>query len=118
MKTYKNVDQYIKKADKDKQEVLQEIRQMILNSFKNVEEEISYGMPSYKYANKPFFHFAAMKGHLGIYPTPGPILTLAKELKDYSTSKGCVRLTYGKPIPKKLIMKLLKERIKEIKKEK
>lgn len=118
MKTYKNVDEYIKKADKDKQKVLVEVRKLVADNFKLVEEKIAYGMPAYVYESKPFFYFAAMKGHLGIYPTPGPILALQKELKDFSTSKGCVRLEYNKPLPRNLIIKLLKERIKEIKLEK
>ncbi len=118
MKTYKNVDEYIKKADKDKQKVLLEVREIVTDNFKSTEEEISYGMPAYKYKGKPFFYFAAMKGHLGLYPTPGPILTLQKELEDFSTSKGCVRVEYDKLLPRILILKLLKERVKEIKAEK
>jgi hypothetical protein len=78
MKTYKNVDEYIKNADKDRQKVLLEMREIVTDNFKSTEEEISYGMPAYKYKGKPFFYFAAMKGHLGLYPTPGPILTLQK----------------------------------------
>lgn len=115
MKSYKNVEDYIKKADKDKQSVLKELRDLVLKSAPKAEESISYGMPAYDFNGKPLFYFAAMKGHLGIYPTPGPIVVLKNELEEFSTSKGCVRVPYKKELPKTLITKLIKERIKEIK---
>lgn len=115
MQSYKSVDEYIKKADKAHQGVLKEVREIIHKTAKGTEESIAYGMPAYKLNGLPLFYFAAMKGHLGIYPTPGPIKILEKELKDFSTSKGCVRVLYNTKIPKSLISKLIKERIREIK---
>lgn len=115
MKVYKNVDEYIKKADKDKQGILKEVRILVKKLAPKAEEKVAYGMPAYFYNQKPLFYFAGMKGHLGIYPTPGPIITYKKLLADFSTSKGCVRVPYGGTLPKKLISTLIKERIKEIK---
>jgi uncharacterized protein YdhG (YjbR/CyaY superfamily) len=117
MKTFKNVNDYIAHADKDKQTLLQELRGIVQSTVKDVEESIAYGMPAYSWKGKPLFYFAAMKGHLGLYPTPGPIVTCKELLRDYSTSKGCVRVPYGVKLPKALIVKLLKERIKEIRSE-
>lgn len=74
MKTYKNVTEYIQKADADKQSILKEVREIVQVTVPNAIEEISYGMPAYTWREKPLFYFAAMKGHLGLYPTPGPIL--------------------------------------------
>ncbi|MEN9852083.1 MAG: hypothetical protein RI996_26 [Candidatus Parcubacteria bacterium] len=118
MNTYANVDEYIQKADKEKQQILLEMREIIISTIPSVEEKIAYSMPAYLYKGKPLLYFAAMKGHLGIYPTPGPIATLQTELQGFSTSKGCVRIPYGKRLPKKLVVQLLKERIREIKSEK
>jgi len=115
MQTYKNVDEYIKKADKIHQATLKEVREVVRKTVKNIEEGIAYGMPAYTLQGKPLFYFAAMKGHLGLYPTPGPIKTLKDKLKDFSTSKGCVRVPYTIKIPKTLISKLIKARIKELK---
>jgi uncharacterized protein YdhG (YjbR/CyaY superfamily) len=118
MKVYKNVEEYIKNADKDKQGVLNQVRAIVKAAVKSAEEEISYGMPAFKYRGKPLFYYAAMKGHLGLYPTSGPIQKLKKDLKDFSTSKGCVRIPYNTKLPINIIIKLLKERVKEIKREK
>lgn len=115
MNTYKNVDEYIKKADKDKQTLLQEVRMIVQKTAPKSVEGIAYGMPAYTYNGQPLFYFAAMKGHLGLYPTPGPIQTCADVLQDFSTSKGCVRVAYTDGVPKKIITLLLKARIQEIK---
>jgi uncharacterized protein YdhG (YjbR/CyaY superfamily) len=115
MKSYKNVDEYIKKSDKAHKALLEEVRAIIIKTAPKAIEEIAYGMPAYKLEGEPLFYFAAMKGHLGLYPTPGPILVLKSELENFSTSKGCVRVPYGAKLPKSLIVKLIKERIKQIK---
>ncbi len=114
MKTYKNVSDYIKSADKEKQGLLREIRTIVIDTVPDAQEGIAYGMPAYTWKGKPLFYFAAMKGHLGLYPTPGPIQVCAELLKDFSTSKGCIRVPYGVKVSKKLITALLKHRIKEI----
>jgi uncharacterized protein YdhG (YjbR/CyaY superfamily) len=115
MKTYKSVTEYIQKADTDKQSVLKEVRGIVQATAPDAIEEISYGMPAYTWRERPLFYFAAMKGHLGLYPTPGPIVAHKKLLADFSTSKGCIRVSYNEKVPKVIIAKLLKERMREIK---
>lgn len=115
MKTFKDIDEYIAKADKTHREVLAQVREVVLDCVPDAAEGIAYGMPAFKWQGQPLFYFAAMKGHLGLYPTSGPIAELGDKLKDYSTSKGCVRVPYGKELPKKIIIALLKTRMKEIK---
>lgn len=75
-------------------------------------ESIKYGMPTFE-GKKNLVHFAAMKGHLGFYPTPSAIEHFAKDLAKYSTSKGCVRFPYDQPLPTSLITKMVKFRVKE-----
>ncbi len=115
MKTYKNVTEYIQKADADKHSILKEVRGIVQATAPDATEEISYGMPAYTWREKPLFYFAAMKGHLGLYPTPGPIRLYKKLLADFSTSKGCIRVPYKEKVPQAIITKLLKERMREIK---
>ena len=114
MKIYKNVDEYIKHSNKEHKLKLIEVRNIIKENISEIDESISYGMPAYKFKNKPLFYFAEMKGHLGIYPTSGPIKTLEKDLKKYNTTKGCIRIPWTEKIPKNLIIKLIKTRKKEI----
>lgn len=114
MKSYKNINEYIAQADKDKQALLKEVRKIVKAAAKDAQECIAYGMPAYKWKEKPLFYFASMKGHLGLYPTSGPIQTCKDLLQKFSTSKGCVRIPYKEKLPKSLIVTLIKTRMKEI----
>ena len=69
-------------------------------------------MPTFE-GNQNLVHFAAMKGHLGFYPSPSAITYFAKELELYSTSKGCVRFANDKPLPRNLVTKIVKFRANE-----
>ena len=112
MGTYKTIKSYISAQPKELKLVLFEIYEIIKNEAPQAKEIISYGMPTFV-GNKNLVHFAAMKGHLGFYPTPSAITHFASELAPYSTSKGCVRFMYTKPLPRSLIAKIIRFRLKE-----
>lgn len=119
MKNFSTVSEYIVSTDPVTQKKLKKIRALIKKVAPGAEEKISYGMPAYSWNQKkkdakPLFYFACMKGHIGLYPTSGPIKTCAILLKKYSTSKGCVRLPHTETVPEKIIATLLKARMKEI----
>lgn len=117
MKSYTSVEHYLKAQNESEKEKLNQIRDIVFSTVKDVEENISYGMPSYTWKGRPLFYFASMKNHIGIYPTPGPIKTLNERLVKWSTSKGCIRIKKTEQIPTSIIKLLLKERQKEIKDE-
>jgi len=77
-------------------------------------EKLSYGMPAFYIAGKPVIYFAAAKHHLGLYPTPSPIVHFAEELAAYHTSKGAIQLPYDQPLPEKLIAAIVAFRVHEI----
>lgn len=112
MNTHKTITAYIAAQSKELRPVLVEMYDVIKRGAPKAKETISYGMPTFV-GNKNLFHFAAMKGHLGFYPGPGPIQHFARELATYSTSKGCVRFMYDKPLPKALITKMVKFQVRE-----
>ncbi len=112
MNTYKSIKEYIAAQPKDKQVILKEIYELVKAAAPKATEAIKYGMPTLV-GQGNLVHFAAMKGHLGFYPAPSAIEKFATELKPYSTSKGCVRFLYTKPLPKTLITKMVKFRVKE-----
>ena len=91
---------------------MEEMYKIVKSGAPQATETIKYGMPTLV-GNKNLVHFAAMKDHLGFYPTPSAINHFAKELTKYSTSKGCVRFHYDKPLPESLIVKMVKFRVKE-----
>ncbi len=112
MKAYKTINSYIKDQTKETQALLKEVCQIVKTAAPLATEAIKYGMPTLV-GNGNLVHFAAMKGHLGFYPAPSAIKHFAKELSKYSTSKGCVRFPYNEPLPKTLIIRMVKFRVKE-----
>jgi uncharacterized protein YdhG (YjbR/CyaY superfamily) len=58
-------------------------------------------------------HFAAHTNHIGFYPTPSGIQAFKKELSVYEGAKGSVQFPMDKPMPLKLISKIVKFRVAE-----
>lgn len=110
--TFKNVDDYIAAQPEIAMPHLEAIRAIIKAAAPHTEEYISYGMPAYK-QHKAVVYFGAGKEHLGFYPTPSPIEVFAEELSNYKTSKGAILFPYDKKLPKTLIQKIVKYRLKE-----
>lgn len=106
MKKVASIDEYFSTLKGVQLEYSLTMRNLVHKAMPKAVECISYGMPSYKTADGKQYlvHFAAMKGHLGFYPTPEGVKKFARELQEYSTSKGCIRFPYDEALPKKLIM--------------
>lgn len=111
--SYKDVAEYISKAPKDVQKILNAIRQTIRKAAPESEEGIAYGMPAYKLNKKPLVYFAAFKNHIGFYATPSGHAQFAKELSFYKQGKGSVQFPLHEPIPLDLIAKIVAFRVEE-----
>ena len=107
-----SVEDYISGFEQDVQHKLKEMRQTIKKEAPAVEEMISYGMPAYKYQGV-LVYFAAYKNHIGFYATPTGHAAFKKELSVYKGGKGTVQFPLDKPMPLKLITKIVKFRVKE-----
>lgn len=112
----KNIDEYISEQEVEVQLTLQKIRTSIQEIVPEAVETISYSMPAFRYKGKILVYFAAMKNHIGFYPTNSPILYFSEELAEYKTSKGTVQFPKNKPIPYNLIKKIVQYRVFELKK--
>lgn len=77
---------------------------------KTVGEYIE-GAPE-EYQHKLIELRSLMKNHIGLYIPPPIIENHKKDLKDYRTTKSSVHLFLDKPLPKRLITKLIKARVK------
>ncbi len=101
---------YINTFDGDVKRKLEQIREVIRKAAPQSQEVISYGMPAFK-QHGVLVYFAAAKEHIGFYPTPAPIQFFADELTEYKTSKGAIQFPYNKPLPVRLITKIVKYRL-------
>jgi uncharacterized protein YdhG (YjbR/CyaY superfamily) len=72
-----------------------------------------YGIPGFRQDGRVLVWFAAAKSHCAFYPGAFPIEAHADELSRYDTSKGTVRFDASRPLPVRLVRKLVKARIEE-----
>ncbi|HNK63722.1 MAG TPA: DUF1801 domain-containing protein [Anaerolineales bacterium] len=107
------IDEYIATFPKETQKILKEVRATIKTAAPNAEEKIGYQMPTFTLNGKNLVHFAAFKNHIGFYPTPSGISAFAEELSKYEGAKGSVQFPIDKPMPLKLIARIVKFRVAE-----
>jgi uncharacterized protein YdhG (YjbR/CyaY superfamily) len=107
----KNVDEYLAGVPEPARGTLNEIRAAIRSAVPpEATEAISYGMPMFKYKG-PLVWFAAFSNHCSLFPTASVIEAFKNELKGFSTSKGTIHFSTGKPLPTALVKKLVKARV-------
>ncbi|MBW6465511.1 MAG: DUF1801 domain-containing protein [Brevefilum sp.] len=107
------VDDYIVSFPAEVHEILQKIRDIVLEVVPEAEEVISYQMPTYRLGGN-LVHFAAFKSHIGLYPTPSGIEAFQGELTPYQHAKGSIRFPLDQPIPYDLIRKIVTFRVNEM----
>lgn len=108
------VEAYLNALSVNDRLALNEIRETIKQHIKNIDETMSYGIPTFKYKGKYLLAYAAFKNHLSIFPGSEPIEQLYDELDGFSLSRGTIRFNVDNKIPEKLlvrIVQLCKDRI-------
>lgn len=109
------IDRYLAALDEPKRGTLEALRRSILEVVPEAEQGISYGMPAFKVEGKTVAGFAAFKQHLSYLPHSGSVLgTLSDDVAAYETSKGSLRFAVDKPLPKRLVKKLVRTRMREL----
>jgi len=107
----KEVDAYIATFPEGTQKLLNQLRQAIIRSAPEAVEVISYGMPAFKYQGI-LVYYAGNKNHIGFYPTGSGVDVFKDEITEYKTSKGTIQFPLDRPIPVKLVKKIVKYRVK------
>lgn len=109
-----SVAAYLQTLTPEQRKVINHLRSIVQTTAPNAIESISYGLPAYKFNNKPLIYFGAFKSHYSIFPTSSPIATLKDELKDFATAKGTIQFTSEHPISDHLVKKIIKARLADI----
>ena len=113
----KTVDDYLTKAPKEKRAALAKLRQTIKAAAPKASESVSYGIVGYKLERKPVIYFGYWKAHYSLYGMGNRVTKAhAAELKDYLLSKGTIQFPANKPLPYRLIAKIVKARVADIEK--
>lgn len=113
-KSLQSVDDYIKEQPESTQRALEEIRMFIYEAVPEAIELFNYNIPAYALVKggkrDQQVMIAGYKNHIGFYPDPTVMEHFSEELKEYKTGKGSVQFPVNKPLPKDLIIRMVKYR--------
>ncbi len=111
----KEIDQYVANVEEPKRSTLQELRETILSIIPEAEQCIFYQVPAFKLHGQAVAGFAAFKNHLSYLPFSGSVIPkLQDELTGYASTAGALHFPVDKPLPKKLIKKLIEVRVGQV----
>lgn len=101
------VDEYAAALPENVRPVLEEVRRIVRRVVPEVEETISYRMPTFVLDGLPLVHVAAWTKHLGLYPLPPMDDELAALVEPYRGAKGAMQLRYDRPVPYDLVERVV-----------
>ena len=107
-----SIDEYIATFPEETQKILEELRGTIKASAPSASEKISYQMPTF-FKNGGLVAFAAYEKHIGFYPGASVVQAFESELRNYKTGKGSIQFLIDRPLPLKLISKIVRFRVAE-----
>jgi uncharacterized protein YdhG (YjbR/CyaY superfamily) len=110
-KGFTSINEYIATFPPDVQTVLEELRATIHAAAPDAIETISYNIPTFTLNGTYLIYFAGWKKHVSIYPIPVGVEAFNKEIAKYADGKGTVKFPLDKPMPFKLITRMVKYRI-------
>ena len=108
----KTISEYIAAAPKEARGKLREMRAIISAAAPGAKQGLKWGMPAFS-CERILVTFAAFKRHIGFFPTPSAVRAFKKDLTRYKTSSATIQLPLDAPLPKSLIRRITKFRVKE-----
>lgn len=121
MPDFETMDDYIANQPEEVQNILQELRSIIKEAAPDAIEVLNYKVPSFTLVpggkRDQQIMMAGYAKFVGFYPFPTTMEKFAHELKDYKQGKGSVQFPLNQPLPRDLIIKMVKFRKEEILKE-
>ena len=111
---YKDFDDYLFDQPERNQIFLQELRDIILEAIPDATPVMFYNSPGFKPVGLPKGEhpiiIGGFKKHVGLYPHPNTIEEFKEDLTPFKTSEGTVQFQVDQPLPKSLILKMIRFR--------
>jgi uncharacterized protein YdhG (YjbR/CyaY superfamily) len=107
------ISDYIDAAPKPAQKNLRELYAILRKSAPAAREAIKWSTPVFE-DTRILFAFAAYKSHLSFMPTPSAVDHFRDELGKFRIGKGSIQFPHDAPLPKALIAKIAKYRVKDL----
>ena len=118
---FTTIDEYIENQPNETKRALYEVRECILEAAPNAIEMFNYDIPAFSLVKggkrEQQIMMAGYKNHVGFYPHPTVMEHFNAELEGYKKGKGSVQFPNDKPIPHKLIVKMVRYRMKLLSKD-
>lgn len=110
---FTSIDEYISTFPEEVQKRLEQLRATIKATAPEAKETISYNIPTFTLNGKYLIYFAGWKHHISIYPIPTGSESFDKQVAKYVEGKGTLKFPIDKPLPLKLIAKMVKLNLAE-----
>lgn len=111
---YTTVTDYLNDQSDEAKKKLYELRDLIFEVFPSATELVNYNILAYALVKggkrDQQVMIAGFKNHVGFYPLPSVIEHFSNELTAYKYAKGSVQFPLKQPLPKELIIRMLKYR--------
>jgi uncharacterized protein YdhG (YjbR/CyaY superfamily) len=108
------VAEYLASVPPNARQALKQIRSAIKKAAPDIQQRISYRIPTFDLDGKYLLYMAAFKDHVSIYPATASMMAkYGGQLKQYRSGAGTLRFRLDEPLPLGLITKLAKLRVQE-----
>ncbi len=111
--SFGSIDEYIASFPKDVQKIMEQLRKTIKVAAPKAGEKISYNMPTFTLNDTYLVYFAGWKTHIAFYGAPRGNADFKEDLSDYESGQGTLKFPLDKPLPLKLITRIVKFRVAE-----
>ena len=108
-------ENYLSGLDEQQREALRLVIEHVARVAPDAVEGRSYGVPAFRFRDKPLLGFAASKSHLSLYPfSPAALDSVSGRLAEFDFSNGTVRFTVDHPLPEAVLADMVQARSVEI----
>jgi uncharacterized protein YdhG (YjbR/CyaY superfamily) len=117
-KRSKEVDGYIADQPPATQRSLEELRSYVRQAAPEAAELMNYNIPAFALVRggkrDQQIMIAGYPKHVGFYPHPDTIEAFAERLSAYKFAKGSVQFPLNQPLPKSLILEMVRYRLSQL----
>ena len=107
------IDDYLSSLNGTEKAVIGHMYDLVRQWIPEATEDLSYGMPAFKYKGKGLVSIMANKNFLSLYPF-GAVEKLAVDTSAFEKTSGSIHFSSKKPIPDKLLKEIILARKQQI----
>ena len=109
----KTVDAYIEAAPEKARTKLRELRALLKEAAPGATEAIKWSSPVLE-QERILFAYTAHRLHLNFMPTGSALAPFKEDLAKFKCGKDTVQFPYDRPLPKALIRRIARYRVKQV----